>query len=293
MADKRMTEDEVVAELRDGMTIGIGGWGSRRKPMSLVRAILRSTLKRPHDRHLRRARRRPAVRGGQGAAASSYAFVSLDSTTPNPHARARAALPQRPPDGAIEDEPSTRACSCSASRPRRGGCRSCPPGSASAPTCSATTRGCGRCARPTTTARSSSPCPRCELDAALVHLNRGDERGQRPVPRPRPLLRRPHARRAPTAGFMSVERIVDTDRPRRRKARSHTLRINRMNVDGVVEAPERRALHVVRARLRARRGVPDGVHGGGEVARGVGRVQGRLARPRARPSTRRRLRAAE
>ena len=26
------------------MTIGIGGWGSRRKPMSLVRAILRSDL---------------------------------------------------------------------------------------------------------------------------------------------------------------------------------------------------------------------------------------------------------
>jgi glutaconate CoA-transferase, subunit A len=39
-----MTEDEVVAELRSGMTIGIGGWGSRRKPMSLVRAILRSGL---------------------------------------------------------------------------------------------------------------------------------------------------------------------------------------------------------------------------------------------------------
>ena len=39
-----MTEDEVVAELESGMTIGIGGWGSRRKPMSLVRAILRSDL---------------------------------------------------------------------------------------------------------------------------------------------------------------------------------------------------------------------------------------------------------
>src|ERR1700757_4016033 len=37
--------DEIVAELRDGMTIGIGGWGSRRKPMALVRAILRSDLK--------------------------------------------------------------------------------------------------------------------------------------------------------------------------------------------------------------------------------------------------------
>src|ERR1700733_2435578 len=37
-----MTADEVASELRDGMTIGIGGWGSRRKPMALVRAILRS-----------------------------------------------------------------------------------------------------------------------------------------------------------------------------------------------------------------------------------------------------------
>jgi glutaconate CoA-transferase subunit A len=40
-----VTPDEVVAELRDGMTIGIGGWGSRRKPMALVRAILRAPLK--------------------------------------------------------------------------------------------------------------------------------------------------------------------------------------------------------------------------------------------------------
>ena len=35
--DKRMTIDDVVAELRDGMTIGIGGWGPRRKPMAIVR----------------------------------------------------------------------------------------------------------------------------------------------------------------------------------------------------------------------------------------------------------------
>ena len=45
MLDKRMTEDEVVAELRDGMTLGIGGWPSRRKPMSFVRAIARSKLR--------------------------------------------------------------------------------------------------------------------------------------------------------------------------------------------------------------------------------------------------------
>jgi glutaconate CoA-transferase subunit A len=45
MPDKRMTIDEIVGELRDGMTIGIGGWGSRRKPMSVVRAMLRTSLK--------------------------------------------------------------------------------------------------------------------------------------------------------------------------------------------------------------------------------------------------------
>jgi glutaconate CoA-transferase, subunit A len=43
--DKRMTSAEIVAQLRDGMTLGIGGWGPRRKPMALVREILRSDLK--------------------------------------------------------------------------------------------------------------------------------------------------------------------------------------------------------------------------------------------------------
>ncbi|WP_256869226.1 CoA transferase subunit A [Sphingobium lactosutens] len=45
MLDKRMTMEDVVGQLSDGMTIGIGGWGPRRKPMALIRAILRSDLK--------------------------------------------------------------------------------------------------------------------------------------------------------------------------------------------------------------------------------------------------------
>jgi glutaconate CoA-transferase, subunit A len=45
MLDKRMTPGEIVAHLSDGMTIGIGGWGPRRKPMALVREIMRSDLK--------------------------------------------------------------------------------------------------------------------------------------------------------------------------------------------------------------------------------------------------------
>ncbi len=44
MSDKTMSEADVVSRLRSGMTIGIGGWGSRRKPMSLVREILKSEL---------------------------------------------------------------------------------------------------------------------------------------------------------------------------------------------------------------------------------------------------------
>ncbi|MGB8206874.1 MAG: CoA-transferase, partial [Mycobacterium sp.] len=45
MSDKRTTLDDAVAGLRSGMTIGIGGWGSRRKPMAFVRAMLRTDIK--------------------------------------------------------------------------------------------------------------------------------------------------------------------------------------------------------------------------------------------------------
>lgn len=43
--DKRMTTQEMVAGLQDGMTLGIGGWGPRRRPMALVREIMRSNLR--------------------------------------------------------------------------------------------------------------------------------------------------------------------------------------------------------------------------------------------------------
>lgn len=44
MADKRTDVAEIVGELASGMTIGIGGWGSRRKPMAVIRALCRSTV---------------------------------------------------------------------------------------------------------------------------------------------------------------------------------------------------------------------------------------------------------
>ncbi|UVE17433.1 acyl CoA--acetate/3-ketoacid CoA transferase subunit alpha [Pseudomonas sp. LS44] len=43
--NKQLTAADAVAQLRDGMTIGFGGWGPRRKPMAIVREILRSSVK--------------------------------------------------------------------------------------------------------------------------------------------------------------------------------------------------------------------------------------------------------
>ncbi|MEZ0051211.1 glutaconate CoA-transferase subunit A [Mycobacterium sp. MAA66] len=44
MTDKTTTLEAAVAEIESGMTIGIGGWGSRRKPMAFIRALLRTDV---------------------------------------------------------------------------------------------------------------------------------------------------------------------------------------------------------------------------------------------------------
>ncbi len=81
-----MTPEDVVAELSDGMTLGIGGWGSRRKPMALVRAIAKSALT---DLHV-------VSYGGPDVGILcalgkirklTFGFVSLDSIPLEPHFR--------------------------------------------------------------------------------------------------------------------------------------------------------------------------------------------------------------
>src|SRR6478752_433434 len=44
MTDKTMTINQVVEQIPSGATVGIGGWGSRRKPMALVRALANSPV---------------------------------------------------------------------------------------------------------------------------------------------------------------------------------------------------------------------------------------------------------
>lgn len=43
--DKVQSAAKAVSAIRDGMTIGIGGWGPRRKPMALIRELLRTDVK--------------------------------------------------------------------------------------------------------------------------------------------------------------------------------------------------------------------------------------------------------
>ncbi len=84
--DKTIELADFVSHLEDGMTVGIAGWGPRRKPMALVREILRSPLK---DLHIV-AYGGPDV--GMLCAAGkvrklTFGFVSLDAIPLEPYFR--------------------------------------------------------------------------------------------------------------------------------------------------------------------------------------------------------------
>ena len=226
--DKRTTADEAVREIRDGMTLGIGGWGSRRKPMSLVRALLRSPAK---DLTV-------VSYGGPDVgllcAAGKvrkvvYGFVSLDSIPLEPHFRqAREA-------GAIEavelDEGMFQwGLYAAALRlpflPTRAGLGS----------------DVMRLNPELKTVRSPYAdgeelvaMPAIHLDVALVHMNRADARGNAQYLGP-DLYFDDLFCMAAKRRFVSCERVVETE-ALLKTGSVHTLRLNRTLVDGVIEAP--------------------------------------------------------
>ncbi|MEC3974812.1 CoA transferase subunit A [Amycolatopsis sp. H20-H5] len=228
MTDKRMTPDEVVGELRDGMTLGIGGWGSRRKPMALVRAILRSPLK---DLTV-------VSYGGPdvGLLASAgkirrlvFGFVTLDSIPFDPwFSRVREA-------GGIEvteyDEGVFgTGLSAAAQRlpflPTRAGLGSDVP---------RFTPGLRTIRSPYADGEELLAVPALRLDAALVHLNRADARGNAQYLGPDPYFDELFALAADRC-YVSVERVVETaeltvDAP------VQSLLLTRASVHGVVETP--------------------------------------------------------
>lgn len=233
MADKRMTEDELIAELHDGMTIGIGGWGSRRKPMSLVRAIVRSGVRDLTVVSYGGPDIGILCATGQLRRAV-YGFVSLDSIPLEPHFRAARQA------GSIEvtelDEGAFYLGLLAAAHrvpfyPTRAGLGS------DMLVMNPDLR----------TIRSPYPgpdggegeelvaIPAFQLDLALIHMNRADAGGNGQFLGPDLFFDDLFAMAAPRT-IMSCERVVATE-ALLDEGPVHTLRIPRIFVGGVVEAP--------------------------------------------------------
>ena len=77
--------------------------------------------------------------------------------------------------------------------------------------------------------------PAIELDVALIHMNRGDARGNGQFLGPDLYFDDLYCMAAKRR-FMSCEQIVETS-DLQKAGSVHTLRINRSMVDGVIEAP--------------------------------------------------------
>jgi glutaconate CoA-transferase subunit A len=225
--DKRMTAEAVAASLSDGMTIGIGGWATRRKPMALIRAILRSDLK---DLTIV-SYGGPDV--GMLCAAGKvkkliFAFVSMDQIPLEPYFRkARQA-------GAIEvweiDEGMFQwGLRAAAMRlpflPTRIGIG----------TDIITQPGFRMVKNPYDEGDELVAMPAIELDAALIHAHRSDEKGNLLTLSPDPLFDELYARAAPRV-YASVEKLVSTAELNMAENARFAL-VERARITGVVEAP--------------------------------------------------------
>jgi glutaconate CoA-transferase subunit A len=231
MSDKRCTEDEAIAGLTDGMTIGIGGWGSRRKPMSVVRAILRSPLT---DLTI-------VTYGGPDVgllcAAGKvrklvYGFVSLDSIPLEPHFRTARQTGSIPELQELDEGMLQWGLYAASLRlpflPTRSGLGS---------DVMALNPGLRTVRSPYGDGEELVAMPAVTLDAAFVHLNRADARGNASFLGP-DLYFDDLFLGAAAKGrrFLSVERVVATE-DLLSEGTFHTLRVPRALVDGVIEAP--------------------------------------------------------
>src|SRR3954470_2818196 len=223
-----MTEEDVVAELRDGMTIGIGGWGSRRKPMSIVRAIARSDLKDLTVASYAGPDLGLLCATGKVRKAI-YPFCSLDSIALEPHfrtARQSGAVQTTELDEGMFLLGLQAAAWRGPFLPTPGGLRSA----------------VMRLNPQITTVKSPYAdgdvlvaMPALELDVALIHMHRGDQGGTGQFLGVDPYFDDLFCMAA-RKRFMSVEQIVDTEQFLR-LGPPPSIRINRLMTDSVVETP--------------------------------------------------------
>ncbi|GAA2319304.1 CoA transferase subunit A [Streptomyces violaceusniger] len=229
MADKRMTAEEAVGRIRSGMTVGIGGWGSRRKPMALVRALLRSEV---GDLTV-------VSFGGPDvgllAAAGKIsklvtAFATLDSIPLEPHfraARERGDIELTELDEAMMMWGLTAAVHRLPFLPVRAGLGS---------DVMTVNPGLRTVTSPYEDGEELVAVPALRLDVALVHLNRADAQGNGQYLGPDPYFDDLFCEAAAET-YLCCERVVTTSEfaeaggPR-------TLLVKRHAVTGVIEAPQ-------------------------------------------------------
>ncbi|WP_341925656.1 CoA-transferase [Nocardioides psychrotolerans] len=232
--DKRMSIDEVVGELRDGMTIGIGGWGPRRKPMALVRAILRSDLTDLTIVSWGGADVGLLVRAGK-VRKLVYAFVSLDSVPLEPNFQRARQAGTIPEVVELDEGMFQTGLRAAAQRlpflPMRAGLGS--DVLVNNPWVRTVTSPYDD---PDGQREELVAVPALRLDVALVHLNRADKHGNATYLGPDPYFDDLFCMAADRA-YVSVEQVVDTagltvDTPVQR------LLLSRMMVTGVVETPK-------------------------------------------------------
>jgi len=204
MLDKTLTVAQMAGRLRNGMTIGIGGWGARRKPMALVREILRSELR---DLTIV-SYGGPDV--GMLCAAGKVAklifgFVSLDLIPLDPHFRAARQA------GAFEvweiDEGLLQwGLRAAAMRlpflPTRVGM---------ATDVMRFSKGVKTVRSPYDDGEELLAMPALRLDAALLHVTEADQRGNTVILSPDPFFDDLFARAAHET-FVTCDQLVATDR---------------------------------------------------------------------------------
>jgi glutaconate CoA-transferase subunit A len=224
---KVLSIDEVIGSLSSGMTIGIGGWGSRRKPMALVRALCRSALT---DLTI------VSYGGADVGLLCAFGkirrliapFVTLDSIALEPHfrqARQRGALEFAEYDEGMFMFGLYAAAHRLPFLPTYAGLGS----------------DVLRVNPELKTVRSPYggeelvAVPALTMDVALVHMNRADARGNALYLGSDPYFDDLYAKAADRT-FVSCERIVDTA-DLTKEGPVQALLISRAQVTGVVETP--------------------------------------------------------
>ncbi len=228
--NKQLSAAQVVDQLHDGMCIGIGGWGGRRKPMALVREILRSPLT---DLTVV-AYGGPEI--GMLCAAGKvrkliYGFVSLDVIPLEAHfrkARQAGAVQVMELDEGMLQWGLRAAAMRLPFLPHRAGMGS---------DVLTVNPGIETVRSPYPDAETLVAVPALQLDAALLHVNRADVRGNNQLLGPDPFFDEWFARAAQRT-WISCDELVAAEEncgdPERARL---SMPIERSLVSGVVEAP--------------------------------------------------------